>query len=59
MPPTIPRRSRGCDKEKSPSVSLSESGSGVRSVGVCVDVRPGYAHASTQTDPVKTCDFSI
>ena len=60
MPPTIPnRRSKGCDKEKSPSVSLPESGSGVRSVGVCVDVRPGYAHASTQTDPVKTCDFSI
>ena len=48
--PVIPnRRSRVNEREDN----------GVRSVGVSVDIRPGYAHASTQTDPVQTCDFSV
>ena len=59
-PPVIPnRKSKAVEKEKSPAISTMENGSGVRSVGVCVDIRPGYAHASTQTDPVKTCDMAI
>ena len=50
--PVIPnRRSRTNERE--------EHQQGVRSVGVSVDIRPGYAHASTQTDPVQTCDFAV
>ena len=58
-PPAIPNRRSKIDKEKSPCISISENGTGVRNVGVSVDIRPGYAHASTQTDPVQTCDFAI
>ena len=50
--PVIPnRRSRTNERE--------EHQPGVRSVGVSVDIRPGYADASTQTDPVQTCDFAV
>jgi hypothetical protein len=36
-----------------------EVGVGVRSLGVGVEVRPGYCHASTQTDPVPTRDMAV
>ena len=57
-PPIIPNRKSRVEKEKSP-ISLTDHGTGVRSFGVSVDVRPGYKHASTQTDPVQTCDIAI
>jgi hypothetical protein len=42
------------------SVSVQvEMGVGVRSLGVGVEVRPGYCHASTQTDPVATRDMAV
>ena len=51
------RRSRGGEGEVSPLIS--EISKGKRSLGVGVDVRPGYTDASTQTDPVRTCDFAV
>jgi hypothetical protein len=36
-----------------------EVGEGVRSLGVGVELRPGYCHASTQTDPVQTRDMAV
>ena len=53
--PVIPnRRSRVERPEWSPEVM-----EGRRSVAVGVEVRPGYAHASTQTDPVKTSHVGV
>ena len=55
--PVIPnRRSRVAEREGSSPVSVCE---GRRSLGVGVETRPGYSHASTQTDPVRTCDFGV
>ena len=50
--PVIPNR-KGRTVEGEPSPARQ------RTLGVGVELRPGYAHASTQTDPVKTCDFAV
>ena len=55
--PPVPHRRRQVEPEPSPSTV--ETCNGQRSLGVGVDTRPGYKDASTQTDPVKTCDFAI
>ena len=56
--PPVPNRRRSAESEPV-SPSTMETCNGLRSVGVGVDTRPGYRDASTQTDPVKTCDFAV
>ena len=55
--PPVPNRRRLAESDPSPSTV--ETCNGQRSLGVGVDTRPGYTDASTQTDPVQTCDFAV
>merc|ERR1711892_1394235 len=61
VPNTAPVASTRSKRSKPdlPSPASTETGDGVRSVGVGVQTRPGYKDATTQTDRVATRDMAV